>query len=58
MIGKDEVPDGCGLLCETDPGVFVLRKRAKRKKGFVVHANTAMALMVKRQVPIGAIEEI
>jgi len=56
LISKTELPDGFGLLCETDPGVFVLKKRAKRAKGFVLATDTAMTLMVKRQVPLGQLD--
>ncbi|MBG6083161.1 hypothetical protein [Rubrivivax gelatinosus] len=53
LIDKGEVPDGFGLLVETVPGEFSLRKKAKRAKAFELHADTAMTLMVKRQVSLG-----
>lgn len=56
LLSKAEIPDGFGLLCETDPGHFELRKRARRAKGFQLHIDIALTLMVKRQVPIGEIE--
>jgi hypothetical protein len=56
MMDKGEIPDGFGLLCEVAEGEFVLRKKARRMKNFVLHADTVMTLMVKRQVPLGDIE--
>lgn len=56
LVGKDEVPADCGLLCEMAPGTFELKKRARRRKGFVLAVDVAMTLMVKRQVPL-AIDE-
>lgn len=53
LIAKSEVPDGFGLLCAVENGQFVLRKTAKRAKGFVLQPDTALTLMVKRQVPLG-----
>jgi hypothetical protein len=32
---------------------FELRKKARRSKGFILAVDTAMTLMVKRQVPLG-----
>ena len=55
-IGRDEVPEGFGLLCEVAEGSFVLRKKARRAKGFTLAADTVMTLMVKRQVPLGGLE--
>lgn len=52
LIDKAEVPDGFGLLVENEPGRFTLVKRARRTKDFVLHADTAMTLMVKRQEPL------
>ena len=56
LIGKAEVPDGFGLLCEVAEGQFELRKKARRTKGFELATDTAMTLMVKRQVPLGDLE--
>jgi len=53
MIDKTDVPEGFGLLCEVTEGQFILRKRARRAKNFTFAADTAMTLMVKRQVPLG-----
>jgi len=52
LISCEEVPPGYGLVCEVEPGTFELRRRAKRRRGMVLHADTAMTLMVKRQVPL------
>lgn len=52
LIDKAEVPDGYGLLVEEAGGAFELLKKARRQKNFELHADTAMTLMVKRQVPI------
>lgn len=52
MINKGEVPDGFGLLCEVAEGQFTLRKKARRAKAFKLAVNTALTLMVKRQVPL------
>lgn len=56
MIDKAEVPDGFGLLCEVAEGQFELRKKARRAKCFELATDTAMTLMVKRQVPLGDVE--
>lgn len=56
LLNKTEVPDGYGLLCEVEPGTFVLRKKARRKKEFTLAVDVAMTLMVKRQVPLGDLE--
>lgn len=32
MIAASEVPDGCGLVVETDTGFFKVEKRAKKKR--------------------------
>ena len=53
LICKEELPEGFGLLCEVTEGQFELRKNARRAKGFELAADTAMTLMVKRQVPLG-----
>lgn len=53
LLNKTEVPDGYGLLCEVEPSTFVLRKKARRKKDFILTVDVAMTLMVKRQVPLG-----
>jgi hypothetical protein len=53
LIAKEELPEGFGLLCEVAGGEFELRKNARRSKGFELAIDTAMTLMVKRQVPIG-----
>lgn len=53
LIQRSEMPDGYGLLVEREPGEFVLQKRARRRKSFILSVNTAMTLMVKRQMPIG-----
>lgn len=56
IIDKAEVPVGFGLLCEDAEGQFQLRKKARRAKGFELAADTAMTLMVKRQVPLTDME--
>lgn len=48
MIAPAEVPKGIGLLCETTPGEFTLARKASRRKGYVLAADTAMTLMVKQ----------
>lgn len=53
VIDQAELPAGFGLLCEGVEGQFELRKRARRAKGFEMATDTAMTLMVKRQVPLG-----
>lgn len=53
LIDKTEIPDGFGLLVEVSTGLFELKKKARRQKNFVLSANTAMTLMVKRQMPLG-----
>lgn len=52
MIEKTDLPDGYGLLVEVAQGTFELKKRARRQKNFVMAVNTAMTLMVKRQMPL------
>lgn len=42
LIDKAEMPDGFGLLCEVEQGEFMLRKKARRAKNFVLHADTAL----------------
>ena len=54
MIDAGEIPAECGLLVETSSGVFKTVKRAKKHKGFQLHANTVMTLMIKRQMPISS----
>lgn len=56
LIDKAEAPDGYGLLVEVAIGEFKLQKKARRQKDFVMSADTAMTLMVKRQVPRGGLE--
>lgn len=56
LIDKAEVPDGYGLLVEVAAGDFELKKKARRQKNFVIAVNTAMTLMVKRQMPLGNLE--
>jgi hypothetical protein len=56
LIDKAEVPDGFGLLVEAAPGAFELKKKARRQKNFVLSVNTAMTLMVKRQMPLDPID--
>lgn len=56
MIDKAEMPDGYGLLVEVAQGVFELKKKARRQKNFVMAVNTAMTLMVKRQMPLGSLD--
>lgn len=56
VIAKDEVPDGFGLVCEVAKGQFELHKKARRAKGFELATDTAMTLMVKRQVALGDME--
>ena len=52
LIEKTEAPDGFGLIYEVSVGNFKLIKNARRNKGFAMHADTAMALMLRRQVPL------
>lgn len=52
LIAKNEVPDGFGLVCEVGEGLFEIQKKARRSKTFTMHPDTAMTLMVKRQVPL------
>lgn len=54
LVAKTEVPDGIGLMYELEPGKFEIRKKARRAKDYVMHADTAMTLMVKRQVPLAS----
>ncbi len=56
LIDKAEMPDGFGLLVEVAPGSFELKKKACRQKKFVMAVNTAMTLMVKRQMPLGSLD--
>lgn len=53
LIGLTEVPKGCGLICELPSGHFRIQKKARRQKDFTMSVDTAMTLMVKRQVPLG-----
>lgn len=53
LIKPAEVPSPYGLICERADGEFVLAKRARRKKAFVMAADTLITLMIKRQVPLG-----
>jgi hypothetical protein len=48
MVSPDEVPDGIGLVWETNSGTFIIKKRAKRRKGFQLHPDTLMTLVIKR----------
>lgn len=52
LIAKAEVPEGFGLVYEVSEGEFEIVKNARRSKTFNMHADTAMTLMVKRQVPL------
>lgn len=52
LIAKSEVPEGFGLVYEGEKGSFEIVKKARRSKTFVMHADTAITLMVKRQVPL------
>ena len=52
LIAKAEVPEGFGLVCEIENGQFEIKKKARRSKTFAMHPDTAMTLMVKRQVPL------
>lgn len=56
LIAKKEVPDGFGLVCEVGEGQFEIQKNARRSKTFTMHADTAMTLMVKRQVPLSDLQ--
>lgn len=56
LLSKAEVPDGYGLVVEVSQDNFVLKKKARRQKGFVMAVNTAMTLMVKRQMPLVGLE--
>lgn len=53
LINPEEVPSPYGLICERPNGEFVLAKRARRKKRFVMAPDTLITLMVKRQVALG-----
>lgn len=57
MISKDEIPEGCGFLVETTAGEFKTAKRPKKNKRFRLHVNTAMTLMLKRQVPLSDLND-
>ena len=58
VIRADELPDGIGLVCEAAAGDFVIRKRARRRGGFSVHADTLMTMAVKRgQLPGEELDE-
>lgn len=48
LIESSEVPKGIGLLCERAPGEFTIARKASRRKGFVLHPDTAMTLLVKQ----------
>jgi hypothetical protein len=48
LIDQDMVPKDFGLICEVAPGEFVIRKRAKRKRDFIPHPDTLMALIRRR----------
>lgn len=48
LVEPSEVPKGVGLLCETAPGEFMLARKASRRKGFVLHPDTALTLLVKQ----------
>lgn len=52
LVAPEELPPGVGLLWETSPGCFVLKKRAKRQKAFKMHPNTLMTLVIKRGAAI------
>lgn len=52
LIDPKEMPEGFGLLVERSPGSFVLLRKARRQRGFVLATNTALTLMVKRQMPL------
>lgn len=47
LIKKDEVPPEMGLIYETEEGTFKIIKRAKKIKGFKLHPDTLMTLVVK-----------
>ena len=51
LIAVDELPTGCGLYEELPDGTFRISRRASRTPGFVLSADTAMTLMLKRQEP-------
>lgn len=53
LISRTEVPQGCGLIYEMPSGHFQIQKNARRRKDFSMSVDTAMTLMVKRQVPLG-----
>ena len=48
LISPTMLPSDFGLICEVEPGEFVVRKRAKRKKDFMPHPDTLMALVRRR----------
>lgn len=52
LIDRAELPKGYGLIVESATGVFTLKKRASRSKGFTLALDTALTLMVKRQAPL------
>lgn len=49
LISAQELPEGFGLIVERAQNVFVVQKRARRRKGFVMDVSTALTLMVKRR---------
>lgn len=47
LISPRELPEGFGLIVERAQNEFVVQKRARRRKGFVLHVSIALTLMVK-----------
>jgi len=47
LIEASEVPEECGLLIETAPGVFVQKKRPLRTKKFLLSSGTLINLVLK-----------
>lgn len=51
LIDPAELPDGIGLICEVEQGggrSFVIRKPARRRKGFVMPPNVYQTMLVKQ----------
>lgn len=52
LFAAHEVPEGFGLIVEQPGGRFTIERKARRQRGFQISVDTALTLMVKRQVPI------
>ena len=48
LVDPAELPPEVGLICESAPSCFKIVRGAKRRKGFELHPDTLMTLVIKQ----------